>query len=692
MRSIASLPALFGPPSFRGRWDPDRALVLDSRPLESWQGLPLGTGQTGAMVWAAGLCDIQLGRVEAWDGEGNLPALLRLSLEDATESTSGFGAYFIGRLDVAKGRINLVHTCDDGEVELTILAHRSLDAFEILFQDRRREKRPVRVVPVFWRGAVQPLVKDGHALFIEANRSSAFSGINHNGGIELPELADPLAGLQYGSAVAVAGQAPLGSLEPAFLLPPCKEHRIVVVCRCLETGNGEALVRELGQSIRAVLAEDADALSVSDEAFWDDYWSRSYIELERTSRLQPLRAAWYLNRFFAACSMEGRYPPKFNGSCFLYEYDRRYWGGAYWFQNMRLMYWPLLKSGDWDYVRRFIDMYLKAAPAVSARCARIYGHEGLVFPETMHFWGAARRDDAKEGHLVNPYIKNHFEGSLELVWMTLAFHAQAPSLMDAAAVLGIGRGVGTFFMNHFPLRDGKLFLAQSAALETWWEVEQPADQIAGLRAVVPALAALADRESQHDDSAFFRRLQSQLPELPRGLMRFLGSRMEAIDPGRLFVPATVFSHPQKENYEDPELYALWPFGLIGKGLADYGEAMGTFKARLHEEPVYGWSQTAIWAARLGLEEEAAELALAHFSHAARLPGGLFASPGYALGRAGSIPDCGYFDAPGAIATALQEMLLQDSAEGYEVLPAWPKDESVRFRLHARTGPVAYEVN
>ena len=95
----------------------------------------------------------------------------------------------------------------------------------------------------------------------------------------------------------------------------------------------------------------------------------------------------------------GAFPVKFNGAIFnfdgrfdpqgqhgAYDADFRAWGGAYWFQNTRHVYWPLAAEGDVELMRPLFDMYLAALPLAEQRTKVYFNHQGAYFPETMHFW------------------------------------------------------------------------------------------------------------------------------------------------------------------------------------------------------------------------------------------------------------------------------------------------------------------
>jgi len=106
-----------------------------------------------------------------------------------------------------------------------------------------------------------------------------------------------------------------------------------------------------------------------------------------------------LQRYVNACAGRGDCPIKFNGSIFTvdgrrgkmaYTADYRAWGGPYWFQNTRLIYWPMIAAGDFDLMEPFFRMYVSTLALARARTPIYFGHEGAFFPETMYFWGLTR--------------------------------------------------------------------------------------------------------------------------------------------------------------------------------------------------------------------------------------------------------------------------------------------------------------
>lgn len=691
----------FGPEDFQGHWQADKKIVYDQRPTESWQAMPIGTGQTGAMVWVPGGIELQVSHTDSFDPNGMLPSLIRLRI-DLSGDPFAHATRFSQTLDLTTATVIIHAETAEGPVRATLMAHPERDVIVVEIEDNRAEPGYMTVTPQIWRQTTTLNARGSALCSYDINYASGFNELNYHSGID-GGFDDPLLGLAYGAAIAVPGVQPSAMIFREA--QPLRRKRVLVTAG---TGKVDAdnrgvngLLTDMILRLNSAAGLNYEALYDSHTRWWRAFWSRSRFEIAPDSRLQPLSAAWHMNRYFTGSSMAGKFPPKFNGSIFLYAYDQRSWGGPYWFQNTRLQYWPLFRTGDIDRMMPFFDIYYRALDYAKARVQSVYGHDGAIFIETMHFWGAGRGGDVIRGEGVpNDYIKNYFSSSLELLMMMLEYDRyMGDDDFVRVKLLPMAEEIIRFFFVHFPVQGGKLALLHAAALETWWDADNPADHIAGLLAVLPRLIAVAGRVGYN--AAVIERWRGNLelvPPLPRGIMQttpgfasadWRTSMLTWQDPlpGTDFLPAAQVHHKRKENWEDPELYAIFPYALYGAGMPDYEAMLSTYQKRLNPEPRYGWSQTGIWAARLGLADEAADVLLRHFGYSANLPGGLMFSPGYHLPGRPDVADCAYFDSPGAMAMGVNEMLVQDHTGEVRLRPAWPADEAVNFKLWHAGGEV-----
>ena len=167
---------------------------------------------------------------------------------------------------------------------------------------------------------------------------------------------------------------------------------------------------------------------------------------------------------------------------------------------------------------------------------------------------------------------------------------------------------------------------------------------------------------------------AHLPEPPRGHWDRTGEVTRTPTPTPR--PGALGPIRESRNFEIPALYRVYPFGLSGIGSADRDVCVHTFNRRIFGI-TNSWSLDAVWAARLGLADEAARLLGEHAERYHRFPYGGWDSSNSSV-LPGGLSACPYVDGAGLSAFCLQEMLLQSHEEAIRVLPATPKTGAVCF--------------
>ena len=144
------------------------------------------------------------------------------------------------------------------------------------------------------------------------------------------------------------------------------------------------------------------------------------------------------------------------------------------------------------------------------------------------------------------------------------------------------------------------------------------------------------------------------------------------DGKKYVLPAEKFAG--RSNCENPELFPVFPFRIYGIGKPDLEIGRNTFAARI-EKAFHGWQQSSIQAAMLGLTDEARRMLVQNASSkhgGSRFPA--FWGPNYDW-----VPDQCH---GGNILSTTQAMLMQTEGDRIILLPAWPPDWNVAFKLHA----------
>ena len=389
--------------------------------------------------------------------------------------------------------------------------------------------------------------------------------------------------------------------------------------------------------------------------------------------------AWAAQRYTTACAGKGAYPIRFNGSIFTTsengDPDYRRWGHGYWWQNTRLPYYPVFAAGDLEVLEPMCRMYAGLLDFNMKRTRKYLGHGGAYLPECIMPWGdhfpyvygakhewKDRPDKLQDGG----WHKYEWVGQLEVSLMLLDYNAytQDNDWFKQKALPAIREYV-RFFDEHYKLdAKGRYNMNPAQALETWWDCTNPMPEVAGLTRVTDLLLALPDAAFEVGDRALFAKIRARIPDLPTRTLK----------DGRVaYAPAERFA--AKRNVEHPELYCVFPFRLCSfeKPNAALGRAAYAARTDRHYQ---GWKQEELFAAYLGMADEAAEHLVNRVLHNSATG---FRWPAYWGPNFDWRPDqC----AGGNIQNILQSMLLQYEGDKIFLLPAWPKDWNCNFKLHA----------
>lgn len=434
------------------------------------------------------------------------------------------------------------------------------------------------------------------------------------------------------------------------------------------------------------VAATFDAKTGGQRIYLDGKLVREYTGGDNETDATVVTRAYVLQRWVNACGGRGAFPIKFNGSIFVadnhFDADYRNWGGGYWFQNTRLPYWSMLHAGDFDLMRPLFEMYSKALPARKIATKNYYDHDGAFFPETMSFWGnyldqgslgyGVDRANMADGLTQNQHIRYYWQGGLELTAMMLRHYdyTQDETFLRQT-VLPFAHQIVTFYDQHYKRDEhGKLVIYPGYALEDIWVCKNPTPEIAGLTANLTAMIELTDNDAHRK---MYQRLLKAVPDY---------AMTEGPDGKMRIAPCEPGWKKRKNNSEKPELYPVFPYNLFGvwrDGLDLVRESWKYSRKTYGNMKPAGWSQDPIFLACLGMTGEAKD----QIVWRSKLKYGPARFPAFWQPNFDWMPDQ---DHGGVNMTALQKMLIQCElpCNGRRIflLPAWPKQWNVHFKLHA----------
>lgn len=498
---------------------------------------------------------------------------------------------------------------------------------------------------------------------------------------------------------------------------PAKSHRLELVSHIAQTDTLAQWQRGLQAAIDdRTPPEEARRKS---REWWENFWRRSHIVIDPghpDSKPWQIARNYQLFRYQLGCNAFGDYPTKFNGGNFTFDPslvqkssandpDWRAWGGgSFTAQNQRLVHWPMLKAGDGDLVTPQLAFYRRALPTAMARVKAYYGHDGALFAEQLENFGlpisagwgwpeadAKTRQRGKEvpfgdpridgthgpnsivekGEQANAFVSYHYESQLEMSY--LALERQRFSGGDLKPDLPLIRAAVRFFDEHYQMRqklragkalddNGKLVIFPSTSCESYRGARNPADLIAGLSACLDGLLALDDSLVPATEKDYYRAFKQRLPDYCYGQE----------NGARVLLPAEKFARYQ--NVECPQFYPLFPFNRFSLATDDMQVFRDSWKyGKFPKGNIISWHQDGIFFARMGMTNEAADFNSRKLANSQRrFP--TFWGPGHDWA-----PDHNW---GGSGMIGLQEMLMQTPGDQIILLPAWPKDWDVAFKLHA----------
>jgi len=455
----------------------------------------------------------------------------------------------------------------------------------------------------------------------------------------------------------------------------------------------------LSASIQKTIA-DGDAI-INTRNWWKDFWNRSFIFVDPGRRVLESPSPYpfdvgrnyQLFRYMLGCNVFGEYPTRFNGGLFTYDPtfvdtsysftpDFRNWGGGvHTAQNQRLVYFPMIKSGDFDLLKPQFDFYLRILKNAELRSKVYWHHDGACFTEQMENFGLPnmaeygfkRPSNFDKGVEYNAWLEYLWDTVLEFCLMML--EEERYTQKDISSYIPFIESCLKFFDEHYQYLakqrgikaldgNGQLVLFPGSGAETFKMAYNATSTIAALKTVTERVLQLTQHYLSEEKKKYFEGLLKRIPAI--SFTEFEGHKTIA--------PAKTWE--RVNNVESPQLYPVFPWGMYGIGKPDLDVALNTWKYDsnvIKFRSAVGWKQDNIFAARLGLSEEAAKLTLLKLKNSGRkFPA--FWGPGFDW-----TPDHNW---GGSGMIGLQEMLMQVDGEKIYLFPAWPKSWDVHFKLHA----------
>lgn len=704
-------------------------LTWNTQSKNSSESMPCGGGETGLNVWAEnGDILFYFSRSSTFD-ENN--ALLKLGRVRLHLSDAGFNQTFSQQLTLKDGSVTF-RGANSTVVRLWV------DVFHPVIHVEMTSGKAQNATLTYenWRCKDYPLTgEDAHLCGMKGTKDTIYirpDNVRFDGNqilfchrnatdyvfqktVDCEELQDikgqlwnpvrnrTFGGLIQGTAL-VAGTTGSGRYADTdyrswnlVTASPQKKINITITTHVAQTDTPEEWRATLDKIQKRQLSQTAADRRAS-VRWWNALWQRSYIHMDSDTdpRAAEIARNYQLFRYMLACNAYGDTPTKFNGSLFTFDPcyvkdnkhlspDFRQWGGASMTaQNQRLVYWPMLRTGDWDMMDSQFSYYLRMLHNAELMTRSYWNHDGACFTEQIENFGLPvaysygmepRTGLRPRGKQANAYCEYLWDTVMDFCLMMIRTNTYEGR--DVSKYVPFIESCLTFFDEHYRMlalqrtvqpfdRKKHYVFYPGTAGETYKMAKNSSQTIAALTTVLREFIALPDKYLSPEKKAHWKEMLSHMPPLP----------FREMEGHKVIAPAETFERLM--NVEINQLYPVFPYDMYGLGRPDLEVARDTWRygidqPRWQKNRHESWHQDAIFCARLGLLPEARDLVwrkLQNGKH--RFPA--FFGPGHDW-----TPDHNW---GGTGMIALQEMLMQDVGDSILILPCWPKDWNVSFKLHA----------
>ena len=713
----------------------DCNVIWNSPSEDSFGSMPLGNGDIGLNAWVEENGDMvfYISKVDAFDAGHLLPKLgrVRLRLEPALP-VDDFRQTLVlrdGSIEIKGGDVNLQIWVDASQPVIRVEGKCTTPrTATITIESLRPLANAAAALPA--GGTVGALFTDAAPRLAWCYRNQSSSWAENLKRQNTPEMVakakDPILHRTSGCVLQATG---FTRSSPTTLASPGKITAIDCSVRVLSS-QPESLAAWLAEAEKPMPANRAAHLD-----WWKAFWNRSHIfvsscgegkvnldqcrftqfpmgskaytghkELDAAVNAFQISQRYALERFCGAAASRGTVPPPYNGSIFTMDMpagvmgfdapkpnpvspDGRDWAVlSFMWQNTRHPYWSMATRGDYDTIRPGMQFVRDGLDICRDHCKKHLGIEGAFIMEASWWHNVGVFNwEGMPGHL-----RYHQLATIETAAiMAECFdHTRDRKFFDEILLPWTDAAI-EYYTNRFTRRDanGKMLMAGMGCAETYQGVTNPCTEIGCLKYLLTKLLAFEIDEPRR---AKWSKLLNEMPEVP--VRRIRGLDLLAVgdvyDSGR-------------EICESPELYSIYPFRQVWLGKPDsLAVARQSFHVRTtsldgtdDKQPVEtgGWQSSPVQAAYLGLAREAARLASINFNDQFIKwcenfdPNAPF--PNRPRARFPAFWECKMDGTPdndhGAnSANTVQSMLLQSDGQKIYLLPAWPEDWDVSFKLCA----------
>ena len=381
-KGLEEISSSFNPQS--GEWDiswPGRVaqydLVYKSPPIDPLQGIALGNGEIGVLIWCEESKIIAvINKSDLWQ-DSDFEKLNNWKPEEEDRSTTlrhacrviidfhfpVFSTLFLsdfnGRLNLADGSMLLQGASPYGRVELkAFVEHATGNLFFDLKSDFQEESPLDIAVERFGSRTFSHWYS-----LINRDASIGTTGTEAGSNDQSVYITQQLGNTHFavGGTVIEHNMLPVSyakehSHRSVISLGKSREKKAQLAFAVTSPDKGDVLGK-LQAVLLTARGTGMDSSRNSNESVWKSLWMRSFLDYGDLY----LSNLWHLTIYYAITSQGGKYPGRFNNGLWTWSRDVQNWN-FYFHWNQQQLYWPLNAAGYHHLVDPYLDYRFGSLP------------------------------------------------------------------------------------------------------------------------------------------------------------------------------------------------------------------------------------------------------------------------------------------------------------------------------------------
>jgi len=465
-------------------------LVYLSPPIDPMQGIPLGNGDVGALVWCedskiivvVNKCDLwddaKSEKFETWNEKYDYYTTQRHACRIVIDFkfpvfNTLYLSEFKARLSLADASLTLDGTSPFGKVSLkAFIDHQSGNVFCELGSDLN-EDIPLKVsVERFGsRTFSMWFTRMKRDASIGLSGTEAFAG-DKSGFItqKLPCGTFATGGSVIWSNGLIANYTREHSRCASIQLTGSRQKNVQLAFS-VTSPSADDPVSEVENRLSLIRDKGIEPFRQSHAESWKSIWNRSFMDYGD----DYLNNLWYLTMYYANASQGGKYPGRFNNGLWSWSHDVQQWN-FYFHWNQQQLYWPLNAAGFHDLVSPYLDFRFNSLRHAKKDAREFYHADGAFISDVTNRNGYNRMDlNVKDNHTPVAEIALEF-------WRQYQYTDDKKFLKEKAFpfILEAARFFESLFVKG---NDGLYHAKESTGYEGWIKLKDGLTELVYVRSV-----------------------------------------------------------------------------------------------------------------------------------------------------------------------------------------------------------------